>query len=120
MVWYAWEFPGHRGPLSVPNNLRITSYALNQGGGGPPLQGLPANVNRVWVIVTLPSGGQTFIISNMSNGLPDSSFDIIVSPITQDYLRKDYGPLVQGEWWFSDGVGNWPGGQVIITEGVII
>jgi hypothetical protein len=85
-----------------------------------PTQIVKANPRRVWInFLQSGAGGNTFL-TTMADGLLTSALFGISQNVNELLLRKDLGPIVEGELWFSDGAGNTPACTMTITEGILL
>lgn len=100
--------------------VTINSVPYSPIGAPGMLQLLPANPQRVFVIIGCGTGVALFYLSTRNDGGTATVFATVPIGSTQDWLRHDYGPLITGEWWASDAAGNSPDASFSVTEGILI
>jgi hypothetical protein len=98
---------------------QVNSAQFVMAGPGPSQIVLRANNDRVFVTINVVSVGTVGLVGNSESGLAETCFYTFNAVGSITFLRRDYGPLVQGEWVISDGAGNTPVATVIVSEGVL-
>lgn len=103
----------------MAKQLQVRHTSFIDGGGNPCAKILPNSPDRIWVVFTAILGGVTCYICSNSNGLQDSVYASLITGQTISILRYDFGPLVTGEFFVTNGVGLTPACQLVISEGTL-
>lgn len=100
-------------------NIRVSALPYSPPGGTGPLQVLAGNGNRVWVIVTVVPSVSEVLIANVQSADLTGVFESVQPLASKHWTRHDYGDLVTGEWWITNGAGDTPNSSFVVTEGVL-
>jgi hypothetical protein len=106
--------------VSVARNQQ-TNTVEHIGTGLPgPIKLLNSNPDRIWFTLTTINSLPGVWFAQIADTGQSLSFFACFTDQTQQFMRRDFGSLVTGDVWVSDGSGNDTNATVIATEGVLV